>query len=181
MYLCENILFLSPRMNPSSLFLGIALSVASLQASATAPSEKFLEQMGLSQYTSITYQSDDGSEISSDEFFKLAFSGRSFSTERDPETHEAILKLGSLSETAPRESKSKLSIGSGEPMPKTTLKDTSGTSHILGGGDKPLLISFFFSQCAPCIREIPELNEFARSNAAIDVVAVTFDSDRKSV
>jgi peroxiredoxin len=70
-----------------------------------------------------------------------------------------------------------LAIHVGQTMPAKTLADLDGITRRLGGpGRKPVLLSFFFAECAPCIQEIPELNAFAKANKDVDVVAVTFDA-----
>jgi peroxiredoxin len=48
----------------------------------------------------------------------------------------------------------------GEPLPAATLSDRDGndvtTASLLG--DKPLVINFWFSTCAPCAKELPEFS-----------------------
>lgn len=41
---------------------------------------------------------------------------------------------------------------------------------------KLTLINFFFDKCAPCIEEVPALNQFALDHPEIQVIAVTKDS-----
>ncbi|MBK7145928.1 MAG: TlpA family protein disulfide reductase [Xanthomonadales bacterium] len=164
------------RVSALLLIVGSIAGSWQLYAAAT-PSKAFMENMGLSEYTTITYLSGDGAEISSEQFFKLAFSGRAFLTEKNPDTHEAVLAIRPIADAARVTQQAGLSIGIGKTMPKAALSDLSGRSRSLYPGDgKPLLISFFFSECAPCVQEVQDLNAFARSNPGIDVVAVTFDS-----
>jgi len=41
--------------------------------------------------------------------------------------------------------------------------------------DRYTLLSFYFSQCVPCIAEIPALNGYAAAHPEMGVLAVTFD------
>jgi len=61
-------------------------------------------------------------------------------------------------------------------MPPFDLKDLAGkrvTSKSLLG--KPTLISFYFSKCVPCIREVEPINRFAAARPQMNFLAVTFD------
>lgn len=44
---------------------------------------------------------------------------------------------------------------------------------------KLTLVNFFFDKCAPCIAEVPDLNQFALDHPEIQVIAVTSDSQTK--
>ena len=41
---------------------------------------------------------------------------------------------------------------------------------------RPTLLTFFFSTCVPCIKEVPALNEFRRRHPGMNFLAVTFDA-----
>lgn len=61
-------------------------------------------------------------------------------------------------------------------MPPFTLKDLAGKSvsdKSLRG--KPTLLSFWYSTCVPCIREVEPLNQFAAARPHMNFLAVTFD------
>jgi len=61
-------------------------------------------------------------------------------------------------------------------MPPLDLHDLAGnrvTSKSLLG--KPTLISFFFSRCVPCIREVEPINQYAAARPQMNFLAVTFD------
>ena len=61
-------------------------------------------------------------------------------------------------------------------MPAFDLKDLAGkrvTSKSLLG--KPTLVSFFFSKCVPCIREVEPINRYAAARPQMNFLAVTFD------
>ncbi|HET8898982.1 MAG TPA: TlpA disulfide reductase family protein [Rhodanobacteraceae bacterium] len=61
--------------------------------------------------------------------------------------------------------------GSGLDGKKVTHKAASG---------KYSLLSFYFSECAPCIAEVPDLNAFAARHPDVNLLAVTFDSTEEA-
>jgi cytochrome oxidase Cu insertion factor (SCO1/SenC/PrrC family) len=61
-------------------------------------------------------------------------------------------------------------------MPAFDLRDLAGkrvTAASLKG--KPTVVSFYFSQCKPCILEVGPLNRFAASRSDLNFLAMTFD------
>lgn len=45
---------------------------------------------------------------------------------------------------------------------------------------RPVLLSFYFAECGPCIAEVPGLNRFAANSTDVRSLAVTFDDARTS-
>ncbi len=43
-------------------------------------------------------------------------------------------------------------------------------------GEKPLVLNFWATWCAPCLREMPLLDEFAKSNPDVQFIGFTIDS-----
>jgi peroxiredoxin len=69
-----------------------------------------------------------------------------------------------------------LKLRAGEPIFEFDLPRLEGgriTSSQLKGA--PSVITFFFSDCAPCIRDVPALNAFKAKNSSLNVLALTFD------
>lgn len=65
----------------------------------------------------------------------------------------------------------------GEPLPRFDLDRLGGgTATPASFAGRPLVVTFFFSDCAPCVRDVGALNAFAGSNPGFGVVAITFDS-----
>ena len=144
--------------------------------------ESFKQSMGLVGYT-LTYLSQDGLEITFDEYFETVKNGAPASFKETTGNGElrAVLRIMSASETAKSKAISDLKIDLGKKMPLIELPDLDGKvrSYAEFGG-RPVLLGFYFSQCVPCIQEIPLLNELALRDNRIAVLAVTFDTAEES-
>lgn len=69
----------------------------------------------------------------------------------------------------------------GEPLPPFELaRLDGGTAGLATFAGRPLVITFFFSDCAPCVRDVGALNTFAASNPDFGVVAITFDAEARA-
>jgi peroxiredoxin len=68
-------------------------------------------------------------------------------------------------------------VSVGEPFPLDALVDpegkATGRDRWLG---KRVLINFYTRHCAPCIKEVPKLNEVMKRRGDIHVLAITPDS-----
>ena len=67
-----------------------------------------------------------------------------------------------------------------KPLPEFSFKDIDGNAieskNLIG---KPLVINMWFTTCAPCIAEMPELNRIKKENPDINFIAITFDNNEK--
>ena len=69
----------------------------------------------------------------------------------------------------------------GAPMPTVELQGLDNRSHSTGEfKGKPTVVSFFTSNCSPCIEEIPALNQFMAQRPEIQVVAISPDGAETS-
>lgn len=61
-------------------------------------------------------------------------------------------------------------------LPEFTLENLAGERQSIGSWPgKPLLINFWATWCAPCLREIPMLKEFQAANPELQVVGIAVD------
>lgn len=131
--------------------------------------------MALTNYQNIEYQDENGASITFVQFQKkLSESGFSMEKKKVGEQATAIVKLQAAKLKAP---KAKYKLAAGSPFPAFKLQATDGNvvdNEALRG--KYTVVSFYFSDCAPCIKEVPMLNEFAERNKEFATLAVTFDS-----
>lgn len=65
----------------------------------------------------------------------------------------------------------------GEPVPDITLSDPAGESLTLGGGTgTPMLVNLWATWCAPCIKEMPLLDELAAElDGEVQVLTISQD------
>lgn len=137
---------------------------------------------GLADSTSVEFRGHDGSELAEQAFFDLVISGRPFSMERDDARGTAVLTLFEADAKATDNEGRGLSFEVGDSLPMSdVLALPSWPADLSLDVNKPLLINFYFAQCAPCIQEIPQLNQFQLSHDDIDVLAITYDSADEAV
>ncbi|HEY5665636.1 MAG TPA: TlpA disulfide reductase family protein, partial [Gammaproteobacteria bacterium] len=61
-------------------------------------------------------------------------------------------------------------------LPEIVLNDLSGAPTPLATwSDGPMLVNFWATWCAPCLREIPLLKSFQDEHPAIEVVGIAVD------
>lgn len=153
----------------------IALSACQITTNSASTRDDFIQERGLSSYKSVSFHDKGGNSISFDQFRALTENSQSYSMMKNPDASEAIFQIEGNTNKAPVSisEEPKLSIALGITAPKIGKSDLSGIPVIYS--DKPTLVSFFFTECAPCIKEIPKINGLAESNPNVQFVSVTFD------
>lgn len=148
---------------------------AAQAAPVSGAEQKFREQMGMADYQRIEYRDEKGARISFEQFQKM-LPTRSFGMEKTKSGGQssAVVKLETKGAkiTLP---KFKLAAGADFPAFKLRSTDDSPIDNAALKG-RYTLVNFFFAECAPCIKEVPALNEFAARNKNYGVLAITFDS-----
>jgi peroxiredoxin len=144
--------------------------------------QKFRAGMAIDGVKQVVYRDEAGAEIGFDRFLAAVTGGRSFKKEVEGDHSLAILTINPVESAAtvapPRNAA--LAIPVASAMPALTRSDLSGTRHRLDDGQRYTLLSFFFAECVPCIREIPALNALqARRRGNLQMLSVTFD-DRQA-
>jgi peroxiredoxin len=71
----------------------------------------------------------------------------------------------------------------GSSAPDFTVMDLNGKEYKLSDWNgKIVVLNFWFTECVPCIQEMPELNKVAekyKDNAGIAFLSITYDSEEK--
>ena len=69
----------------------------------------------------------------------------------------------------------------GKAAPDMMIKDINGlTLNLTDLKGKNVLLNFWFTNCQPCVREIPDLNKLKKQyrNKNIEFIAITFDDQQ---
>lgn len=142
--------------------------------------QEFKEAMALSAYPKVQYRDEEGKDISFEEFIKQTSNGKSFGMYKNSKTKEAVVSLNKPGKLVAEETKSDIRIGS--PLPalknvKTLNGEALDDAAFLG---RHTLVSFYYSECVPCIAEVPALNAYAKAHPELGVLAVTFDPAKEA-
>ncbi|MEO6103006.1 MAG: TlpA disulfide reductase family protein [Pseudoxanthomonas sp.] len=171
--------------NRLGVLLAVALGIVCLsnaRAAEPTPEDSIRQGMHLEDYKVLKFNDANGASITASEFMSLASTGHSFSIAKDTTESLATLSINppakkSAPDVAPAPSNAGLKILIGEKIPAPPAPALIGVAakrQPMTG--RPVLISFFFHDCIPCIQEIPALNAFADQNPDVSILAVTFES-----
>ena len=139
---------------------GAPKTVASLREAFRVPAD-----------AKVLFQSEDGVELTEAEFSRRLATAANVNLVKNPDDGTYTLALAK-----PGEFRKPPPITS---LPRIDLTDLGGKrirNADLAG--KPTLVSFFFAECAPCIREVPAFNAFRRKHPEYNYLAVTFDDTK---
>jgi peroxiredoxin len=173
---------------PPRLTLFAAVFAASLCTLALAAPEPVqipevarhtLEMMQVDKVSSLTLLDEQGKQIDAPTFEKRFKEVGSFNMSKKVHGDAApdvTLRLVTKEQLA----------ASQVPATKLKVGDTFPEFHLTRLDGKPVdnksllgrytLVSFYFAQCAPCVKEVPALNALAERRKDINVLALTFDS-----
>jgi peroxiredoxin len=135
---------------------------------------EFRTEMGFPGNQHVQYRATDGAAITYDDFGKRVQAGGTFAMEKAPDG-SILLRL----KTPTRPPALTGSLPDFLPALQLTTIDGRPVSSA-DFADRPLLLSFFFSACTPCINEVPILNAFASKHPEFHYLAVTFDSKNEA-
>jgi cytochrome c biogenesis protein CcmG, thiol:disulfide interchange protein DsbE len=65
----------------------------------------------------------------------------------------------------------------GEVAPDFTVSDGSSSVHLADYRDKVVLLNFWWTDCAPCVQEMPGLLELHHDRPDLAILAVSIDED----
>jgi len=145
--------------------------------------EELLRMTHMEKHSSLSFQDENGNPISGEEFLRQINGGKLMSLSRkkheggDPDVSFRLTTKEQIEQFQQAPSK----VKRGEPFPEFHLKHLDGSpvdNDALKG--KYTVISFYFATCAPCIKEVPELNALRERRKDLNLLAVTFDSPAES-
>lgn len=140
--------------------------------------QTFRSGMQMDEVKKVVYKDENGAVISFDEFISSVSAGRSFGKVIEADKSLAVVSIDPVKAASSHEQpkNSALSVPVASEMPLLKAKDISGNTHQLNNGKNYTLLSFFFSDCVPCIKEVPQLNALQASAKNLRLVSVTFDN-----
>ncbi|MFT4256321.1 MAG: TlpA disulfide reductase family protein [Pseudoxanthomonas sp.] len=142
------------------------------------PESEFRQQMMLGDVKQVMYFDADGVRLDYDAFIaKVIGQHAAFDKQIASDKTTATLKISDkkAETTAAKPRNAALAIPVASPVPALEHADLSGRKYDLGNGKQYSLLSFYFSECAPCIMEIPELNALKAQAPDLQVISITFD------
>jgi peroxiredoxin len=150
----------------------------------TVPIPEFLapmlSQMNIETVASITYQDEKGQQIDEAAFAELYKKTKTFSMTKKPNKDglpEVTLRVKANQPVASGFAKLKV----GDQFPKFRLARMDGAmvdNKALEG--RYTLVSFYFAECGPCIKEVPQLNALAERRKDVNLLAITFDPAKET-
>lgn len=67
-----------------------------------------------------------------------------------------------------------------QPAPDFTVADGTNSIHLASYRGKVVLLNFWWSQCGPCIAELPSLEQLHHDDPSLAIVGVSIDEDADS-
>jgi peroxiredoxin len=162
----------------AALVSAAALAEPAPQKAVAIPPElaPLFQQFNLDKVGGIIYLDEQGAPIDEATFLESFKAKKSFGIGK--KAHQEGLPVVTLR----LQSKSQLEtvfgkLKVGETMPEFHLKRLDGTAIDSGAlKGRYTLVSFYFAECGPCVREVPQLNALAQRRKDVNLLAVTFDS-----
>jgi peroxiredoxin len=152
--------FFSPRMRLACLLLSM---MAGAYAADTAPQRYLDENKKPLTAAEFEQRVKDGAH------------GNVMKMMKDGQVVEVIMQIAP--KNAPPAPKIKYKIKPGAAFPAFSVEQLAGgkidNKALLG---RYTLINFYFAACAPCVEEVPELNQLAADRSDMNFIGITFDS-----
>lgn len=150
------------------------LALTTFAAAPAAPGSEaaaVVQAFGLQGWR-VTFKDETGRTISAARFGQVV-ANKWLAVSKDEVHQTAVVRLAP---SAPRNNAPPLAVQVGDTMPRLagTLIDGKATT-VAADGSHYTLLAFFFAGCAPCVAEIPALNQLQAARPDVQVIGVTFD------
>lgn len=147
---------------------------------ATVSEAQFRKGMALEGVRELQYLGENGEKLTFATFIAAVQAGRSFKKEVEMDRSLAVMTMNPVEDKAPEpvdsnEGSQPLNFPISARLPPIQDRDLDNRLHALSDGKRHTLLSFFFADCVPCIREIPALNSLVGRQGNLHVVSITFD------
>jgi peroxiredoxin len=146
--------------------------------------QTILQGMHVEKYASLTLLDEQGAPMDPAAMATEIKSGHKFNMRRqkNPDGEQDVtIRLISKDAVAASPSALAPKLKAGDAFPAFHLARLDGSAidnAALQG--RYTLVSFYFATCAPCIKEVPQLNALSAQRKDINVLAVTFDTPEES-
>ena len=90
-----------------------------------------------------------------------------------------LIALGALA-LVPGCNRGSLPRQAGQPAPDFTVSDGSTSIHLASYRGQVVLLNFWWSQCGPCIAELPSLEQLHHDDPKIAILAVSVDEQQEN-
>ena len=136
----------------------------------------FRKGMALDEVKVVEYRGEDGQHLDYVEFIARVQAGRSFNKVVELDKSRAVVSINASTEEHREPAGSQpLNFPISAALPQIEDRDLDGHLHELANGKRHTLLSFFFTDCVPCIQEIPAINSLSGEYDGLNVVSVTFE------
>jgi peroxiredoxin len=172
-----------PRLAAGALLATTLFAAGAFAQTEPLPAsiQSLLKDMYIEKYASLTLEDEKGAPIAPDAFAKQFKSGNGVELTKKTAGADLAVTLRLRAKDAKPVSLKAARLNRGDAFPEFKLARLDGKvvdNKALAG--RYTLVSFYFATCAPCIREVPELNALAERRKDINVLAVTWDTKEDS-
>ncbi len=131
--------------------------------------QELLSAFGMEGY-SIVYLDEQNRALTSEEAFSHLAAGHVQLMKGEQDDEKKVLQMiFKKEEEKPRRNTE-------QPLPRLKGLDHSGRAITrVFDPQRYTLLSFYFSECLPCVAEVPMLNRFAKRHPEIELIGITFD------
>lgn len=154
-------------------------AIPALAADQPARVQSMLDSMMIGRANSVSFLDENGSPMTAEEFLRQSDAGKVFGAMKKMHKDgppDVVFRLASKEALAAMQAAPAAKLKAGDAFPEFRLARLDGTvvdNKSLAG--RYTLVNFYFALCAPCVKEVPDLNALAKARPDINYLAVTFD------